>query len=462
MTEIMNKEFSRKSFLKGGGAMIVGFSAVAAGVGREGAGRREPVCQQRPARPCAVDSWIAIHADNTVSVMSGAIELGQGTSVGIAVIAAEELDVDLKQMRFVNQDTNVTPNTGQMAASASIENRGPMVRAAAVEARKALLGLASTSLGVPVAALTVASGVVSGGGKSVTYGELLGDKLFSVTMPASYGLTTAAAAARTARAGRRRAGAKPISQYKLVGTDQVRFDIPAKVTGSFTYVHNIKVPGMLHARVVRPRGQSAYPGGAPVVSVDESSIGHIPGARLLRKGDFLAVVAEQEYVAVQAAAQLKVTWADPPASSGSGNSGSRCATFDAAGQAPARIQLNTGDVNRAFATAATTVSATYMHNQPGHLPIGPSCAVADVRPNGAVVFTNTQRVYTTRDLLVDLLGLPVNSVRVIYREGSSCFGASPYDDAALAAALTSQLAGRPVRLQFMRWDEHGWDNSARC
>src|SRR4051812_16188800 len=192
------KEFSRKTFLKGGGALVVGFSAVGV-TGARGAGAVDsPFASSGPPDAGQVDAWIVVNGDNTVSVLSGAIELGQGTSVGISLIVAEELDVDLKQIRFVNQDTNLTPNTGQVAASASIENRGPMVRAAAVEARKALLALASTKLGVPVAGLSVASGVVSGGGRSVSYGELLGGKLFNVTMPAGYGLTTAAAAARTA------------------------------------------------------------------------------------------------------------------------------------------------------------------------------------------------------------------------------------------------------------------------
>ena len=191
-------EFSRKSFVKGGGALVVGFSFAGAGLARTSAAAESPFASSGPPDPGLIDSWLTVHADNTVSVLSGAIELGQGTSVGMSLIAAEELDVDLKQMRFVNQDTNLTPNTGQVAASASIENRGPMVRAAAVEARKALLGMASAKLGVPVSGLTVAAGVVSGGGRAVSYGELLGDKLFSVTMPASYGLTMAAVAGRTA------------------------------------------------------------------------------------------------------------------------------------------------------------------------------------------------------------------------------------------------------------------------
>src|SRR5262245_36715626 len=203
-------------------------------------------------------------------------------------------------------------------------------------------------------------------------------------MPASYGLTQAATAGRTA-AGLAAGGpgAKPVAQYSLIGTDQVRFDIPEKVTGKFTYVHNLKVPGMIHGRVVRPRGQAAYPSGAPVVSVDESSIAHIKGARVVRKGDFVAVVADQEYEAIQGAAQLDVTWAGPPKQAGSGNLWKQMRDFDSAGQAPARIVLQTGSVDGAYAAAPFKVAqSTYRIHYQGHLPIGPSCAVADVRANG--------------------------------------------------------------------------------
>jgi CO/xanthine dehydrogenase Mo-binding subunit len=457
---MLNKEFSRKSFLRGGGALIVGFSLAGAGLAGKAEAAESPYASNGPYDPRQVDSWIAIHADNTVSLMTGRVELGQGSSVGLSMIAAEELDVDLSQIKFVNHDTNVTPNTGTISASSSIRAVGPMVRGAAVSARQALLGLASAALGVPVAVLTVSSGVVSGGGRSVKYGDLLGDKLFKVTMPASYGVTPESGFTPNTPFGLAAGGpgAKPVSQYRLVGTDQVRFDIPDKVNGKFTYVHSVKVPGMWHARLVRPRGQAAYPSGAAVVSVDESSIKHT-SARLLRKGDFLAVVAEEEYQAIQAAAQIKVKWAEPPKMSSSGNIWKQMREFDMAGLAPASVQLSTGNVDAAFAAAPVKVSgSSYRFHYNGHLPIGPSCAVADVTSNGAVVFSNTQNAYSTRQQVAGVIGLPVNNVRVIYQEGSSVFGGSPYDDCAMAAALVSQLAGRPVRLQFMRWDEHGWDN----
>jgi CO/xanthine dehydrogenase Mo-binding subunit len=254
------------------------------------------------------------------------------------------------------------------------------------------------------------------------------------------------------------APAKPVGAYKLVGTEVPRVDIPDKVSGRHVFVHNVLVPGMLHARVVRPRGQGAYPSGAPVVSVDESSIRHIGGARLVRKGDFLAVVAADEYAAIQAAAQLKVTWGEPPRTSSSGNMFKQMREFDAAGQAPARFQTNVGDVDRAIASAPVRiVGSSYKVHYQGHQPIGPSCSVADVRAEGAIVFSNTQNAYTTRQNVAGITGLPLNKVRIVYYEGSGMFGPSIYEDAAIAAALTSQLVGRPVRLQLMRWDESGWD-----
>jgi CO/xanthine dehydrogenase Mo-binding subunit len=365
------------------------------------------------------------------------------------ILAAEELDMDPSQIVFARNDTNVTPDTGLTAGSSTISTVGPRLRSAAAAARQTLLGLAATQLGVPVAQLSVSKGVVSGGGKTVTYGQLIGDKLFGISMPLA-----------TLSPGQ--AASKPVASYKLVGVARVpRVDIPAKVAGTYAYVQSIRVPGMLHGRIVRPRGQGAYGDGtAPaIISVDESSIKNIPGARVLRRNNFLGVVAPKEYDAIQAAAQLKVKWADMPPVSSSGDIWKQMRSFDSAGKAPARIAAQTGNFDSGFASAAKTVTASYMHHYQGHMPIGPACAVADVTPNGALVMANTQSCYAVRTKLVDVLGLPINKIRVQYYEGASSFGNSParYDCAQAAAAL-SQLAGAPVRLQFMRWDEHGWDN----
>jgi len=444
------KEFSRKTFLKGGGAMFVGFSLAGAGLAGKAQAAESPFASNGSPDLGQVDTFLVIHADNTATIKTGRVELGQGSTTGILVLAAEELDMDISQLNFARNDTNVTPDTGLTAGSSTISSVGPRIRSSAATARQALLGMAATQLGVPVGSLSVSKGVVSGGGKTVTYGSLIGDKLFNIAM-----------AAQSINPGV--APSKPISSYKLVGISRVpRVDIPAKVDGTYVFVHNIRVPGMLHGRMVRPRGQGAYGDGtAPaVLSIDEKSISHIPNARVLRRGNFVGVVAPKEYDAIQAAAQLKVKWAPMPAVSGSGNMWKQMRAFDSAGQAPARIAAQSGgNFESAFASAAKTVSASYAHAYNGHMPIGPACAVADVTADGALVMANTQSCYAVRTKLAAILPLPLNKIRVQYYEGASSFGNSPARyDSSQAAAVLSQLAGAPVRLQFMRWDEHGWDN----
>jgi nicotinate dehydrogenase subunit B len=255
---------------------------------------------------------------------------------------------------------------------------------------------------------------------------------------------------------------KPVSSYTLVGiADVPRIDIPAKVSGTYTYVQNVFVPGMLHGRIVRPRGQGAYGQGtaSQILSIDERSIASIGDARILRRDNFLGVVASQEYDAIQAAAQLEVVYADPPTFAGNGDMYGQMRTFDSEGLAPAATQQDIGDVDAAIATAAHSVAASYSYDYQAHVPIGPSCAVADVTPTSAIVLTNTQDAFRVRSELVGLLGLPLDAIRIQYWEGASSFGNAPARyDAAEAAAVMSQLAGAPVRLQYMRWDEHGWDN----
>jgi CO/xanthine dehydrogenase Mo-binding subunit len=451
MTEMLKKEFSRKSFVKGGGVLFVGMSVAGAGLaGRAQAQSVEsPFASNGPPDLQAVDSFIAVHADNTVSVKTGRVELGQGSNMGLMMIAAEELDMDIGQMIFVRHDTNVTPNTGGTFGSSSIASAGPRIRSAAATAKQALLGLAATNLGVPVGSLSVSKGVVSGGGKTVTYGALIGDKLINVRMA-------------TATLAPGVAPSKAVSSYQLVTKVRVpRVDIPDKVTGKYVYLHNIRVPGMLHGRLVRPRGQGAYGDGTmpKIVSVDESSIKHIPGVRVVRRNDFLGVVGAQEYAVIQAANQLKVTYADPPTIPGSGNIWKSMRDFDAKGQAPARISVNTGNFDAAWASAPVKVSGTFKHQYNGHMPIGPTAAIGHVTKDGALVLANTQDAYTMRTRIAGLTGLPLNKVRIQYWEGAGSFGNAPArHDGGQAAAVMSQLAGAPVKLQFMRWDEHGWDN----
>ena len=437
MTDILSDtNFSRRDLLKGGGALIVGFSMTGALPESAAAARGEVA---GPPDPNAIDSWIAVHADNTATVYFGKCELGQGNTTGMLQIAGEELDLDMSQLRAAQLDTNVTPNQGATSSSSSIHRGGPQLRAAAAEARQALLTLAAGRLGVQMGSLTISKGVVSvdgeGGGRSVKYGDLLGDKPFGIKFTGT-------------------APQKPPSRYKLVGTRVPRIDIVDKVTGRQMHMQHVRVPGMLHGRVVLPRGQRAFGAGAKAASVDESSIKDIPGARVVRKGDFIGVVAEREWDAVKAAQTLKVSWAPTPELPG--NAG----LFDKmrADKSTDTVVADWGDADKGFAQAAHVAGSTYRCPYQGHLPFAPNCAIADVGPDGALVMSSTQDVYNARAMLAAVLGLAVDKVRVQYHESSGTFGRSCYEDAAQAAAIMSQAVGKPVRVQFMRWDEHGWDN----
>ena len=425
----------RRDFLKAGGALVVGFRLQDILLGQE-APQRGAVAG--PPDPKQVDTWLAIHADNTATVYIGFAELGQGNSTALLQVAAEELDLDMNQLKSVRLDTNVTPNQGGTYSSASIQRGGPQVRAAAAEARQALLQLASKKLNAPADRLSISQGVVSVAGNpepTVSYGELVGDKPFHLAFTGS-------------------APVKSPANYKLVGTPVPRNDLPDKVSGKFVYMQYVRVPGMLHGRIVRPRGQGAYGAGAKVLALDESSIAHIPGARVLRKGDFVGVVAENEWDAVRAARQLKVTWDSTPSLTGSAG------MYDAmrAAKTDDRIVVERGNAADAIGAAPHKVTQNCQSPYQAHAPFGPNCALADVKPDSALVMCSTQDVYGTRRTLARILALPEDKVRVQYYEGSGTYGHSCYDDVAQAASLLSQLAARPVRLQFMRWDEHGWDN----
>jgi nicotinate dehydrogenase subunit B len=434
----LQHEVSRRSFLTGGGALIVGFSLAGAGARTASASYLPPLN--------TVDSWLTIHPNNTAELKTSHVDPGNGAATGFLAIMAEELNMALEQVNHSVWDTNELVSSGSTTGSAAIQNAGPNVRAAAAHAYQALLELASANLGVPGAGLTVAKGVVSGGGKSVTYGELVGGKPISATIA-------------TPQLNPGQGIAKPVGKYKLVGTRFPSKTIPAKVTGTYAYVHNIRVPGMLHGRVVRPRGQGAYGGGAPIVSVDARSVSHIPGVKVVRAGEFLGVVAPREYDAVQAAAQLKATWKDDPILPSSGNLASAMRKHDSAGLTPARIALDQGNVDTALKSAAKVVQQSYLYHYQGHMPIGPCCAVADVRADRATIFTNTQAIEGMVTAIQQLLGFAdPTQVRAFWYEGASSFGpGNRYVDTAKAAAIMSKLVGAPVRLQLMRWDEHGWD-----
>ena len=378
-----------------------------------------------------------MHADNTATVFMGKVELGQGSTTGMLQIAAEELDLAMSQVSAARIDTNVTPNQGPSVASLSIMDNGPQLRAAAAEARQALVRLAAIRLDAPPDRLTVKDGIVTVEGdlsRAVSYGDLIGDRRFNIKVTGN-------------------APQKPVSQYRLVTTRAPRVDIPDKVSGKYVYMQHVRVPAMLHGRIVRPRGQGAYGDGARVVSIDASSISDIAGARVVRRGDFVGVVAEREWDAVRAAEKLEVTWDVPPRLPAG-------KLFEAmrASRTADSVIVESGDVAAALALATHVASATYYGPYQSHAPFAPSCALADIGPESALVMCSTQFPHGVRDMLAQTLGLNAEQVRVSYYEGAGVFGRACHDDCAIAAAVMSQAIGRPVRVQFMRWDELGWDN----
>jgi nicotinate dehydrogenase subunit B len=429
--------FPRRDFLKAGGALLVGLTFAPRLDAQQPPGGA--IAGPFTPDPEHLDTWIAIHADNTATIFIGYVELGQGNSTALLQIAAEELDLDMSQVSTARVETGTSPNQGGTNASASINRGGPRIRLAAADARQALLARASQQLGAPVDRLTVSRGVVSvagNPGQSVTYGALIGDRRFDVPYT----------------------GKAPVKDYRahtIVGASVPRNDMPAKANGKYVYMQHVRVPGMLHGRVVRPRGQGGYGDGARVLSVDPGSISDIPGARVVRRRDFVGVVASEEWNAVRAAQQLRVTWDLPeslPATPAALFERMRAAkTIDS-------VVMDRGGVDAAFATARHVVSHRFDSPYQIHAGFGPNCAIADVKADSALVMCSTQGPYATRAKIADVLQMPEGNITVRYYEGSGTFGRSCYDDVAQAAAVMSQETGAPVRVQFMRWDEHGWDN----
>jgi nicotinate dehydrogenase subunit B len=415
-------KLNRRHFLTAAGALVIAFSLEASPSLAEGAHASSGV------EPDEVDSWLKIDGAGRVTLFSGKVEIGQGILTAFTQIAAEELDVPLASITVIQGDTSRTPDQGVSSASRSVSTGGPQVRKAAAEARQVLLELASKRLGAPVADLKVADGVISGATSKVSYAELIGDKTF----------------------GRRMSGKAPTKRYadyRIVGKPVARTDIPAKVTGRFTYVQDVRLPGMMHGRVLRPPSI-----GASLIKANGFSSNRTD-VRIVAKKDFLAVVAPTEWEAIQAAADLRAQWSAGPDLPPQAD---LAATLRAMPTADVVTRSN-GKLDEGFAAAARTISATYLWPFQSHGSIGPSCAVADVRADGtATIWSATQDVHKQREAVARLLRIPTSNVRIIYVEGSGCYGHNGSDDANGDAALLSQDVGRPVRVQWMRQDEHGW------
>ena len=418
---------SRRAFVQSAGALVVTFALPASGRGQTS------TPGEKPSPYSGVDAWLAVGGDGSVTLYTGKVELGTGVQTALAQIAAEELDVPVSRITVVQGDTDRSPDQGYTVGSKSISQGGPPVRAAAAEARAALLELAAAKLAVGVDRLSVQDSVVSVQGdasRRATYADLIGGRRFNRTVRAT-------------------PPTKSRGAYRVVGTSVPRVDIPTKATGTHVYVHNVRLPGMLHGRTVRPSTV-----GAALIDVDESSVRALPGnVRVVRKANFLGVVADREEQAIAAAQALKATWRE--------NSGlperEKLPDWLRGAAATDKQLVAVGDPASGLGSAAKTLHATYTWPFQMHGSIGPSCGVADVRGDKATVWSGSQGVFGLRDAVAALLGLKSENVRVVFAEGSGCYGHNGIDDAAADAALLSEAVGKPVRVQWMRHDEHAWE-----
>jgi len=435
-------ELSRRQFLRGTGALIVSFSLFPRAT--------DLFAQAAPPTgdndPQALDSWLAIAPDGTVTFYTSKVEIGTGTITALAQIVAEELDVPFDRVRMASGDTANTIEQGSTVGSRTIERAGPQIRQAAAAARQELLKLAAARLKAPTDKLIVQNGVVSVAGdpgKKITYGQLIGGKRFDLKISAT-GTGWDMKVAPEAKA-------KDPKDYKIVGQPLKRMDVPGKVTGEHTYTHDLRIAGMLHGRVVRPPVVNTEP-----AKIDESEARDIPGfVKVVREGSFVGVVAQTEWAAINAAEALKVEWT--PAKTKLPVNDALYAYLKNNKPVRTRKIVDKGDLEGAFKNAKKTYQASFRWPFQMHGMIGPSCAIADVRGDKATIWSGPQGPFRTRTMIAALLKIPEQNVRVIYHEVSGSYGRMSTDDGAEDAALLSRAAGAPVRVQWSRRDEHGWE-----
>jgi nicotinate dehydrogenase subunit B len=424
-------DLSRRALLKVGGALVVSFGLDAAWAVRAQTATTLKTDLGKTVDAQEVDGFLAVHPDGSVTIFSGKVDLGTGFRIAIRQMVAEELDLAIERIALIEGDTALTPDQGPTAGSTGIQRGGVQIRQAAATARQALLRLAAEWLKTPPETLVVENGTIRAkmGGKRVRFGDLIGGKQFALKLDP-------------------KASLKDPAVYAVIGKPLPRPDLPAKLTGRHTYMQDFKLAGMLHGRVVH-----APAIGAKLDSVDEASISSIPGVRVVRIENFLGVVTEDEWAAVRAARELKASW-----SGGGGLPGSD-GLERAIRESPVEDEalVHRGDAAQVLGSAAKKVSATYYWPPQSHASLGPSCAVADVRAEEATIWTSSQATHKYRPHFAKILGLPPEKVRLVYLDGAGCYGMNGHEDAAADAAILSRAAGRPVRVQWMREDEHGWD-----
>jgi nicotinate dehydrogenase subunit B len=426
---VKNPRFSRRAILKGG-ALTVGFAltglpshAIAQGA----------ITAARALDPKEVDSFLVVNGDGTVTLFCGKVDLGQGLRISIPQIAAEELGIGVDRIKFVEGDTALTPDQGRTSGSTGIQRGGMQIRQAAATARKALIDLAAQRLNARPEELVASGGEVrpkAGGGGGISFANLIGGRQFDLKLDP-------------------KAPLKDPASYTIVGKPLARPDVPAKCFGTHVYMHDFTVPGMLHARVIRPAAV-----GAKLISIDESSIKDIPGAKVLRVKDLLAVVADDEWSAIRASRALRAQWSE---GIGLPAQADLAAALRADPGIVDETLVNKGSPAAQRPDGAKALTATYYWPMQSHASIGPSCAVADVGADAATVWTASQGTHGNQTTFAGFLGLPKDKVRLIYLEGSGCYGMNGHEDAAADAAILSRAVGRPVRVQWTREDELGWD-----
>ena len=396
----------------------------------------------RPTADGDNELFVVLSEDGTITAFNGHVDLGTGIRTSLAQIVAEELDVALDKVTMVLGSTGLAPDQGATIASATIQVTAVPLRQAAAQARQFLLGRAAALLAADPADLTVEDGVIgmkrSGENRRISYAELLKGQHIRLTLSADAPL-------------------KPVADYRVVGKPVARVDIPAKVTGQATYVHDVRVPGMVHGRMVRPPYAGLDGGdfvGTSLISVDEGSVAHIPGMiAVVVIGDFVGVVAEREEAAIRAAQELKAIWRQSPGLPDL-NSPERALR---ANPSRPRTLLNKGDVEAGLANAAKRMPRTYVWPYQMHGSIGPSCSVADYRAEGLTVWSGTQNPHILRTDLGRLLSLAEDRIEVVRMEAAGCYGRNCADDVGGDAALLSRAVGRPVRVQLTREEEHLWE-----
>lgn len=427
---------NRRGFIVQSGTLVVSFGAMrlaqnlgletsVAAQGLNGPGSRQ------------LDGWIAIRADGSITAFTGKCELGHGLYTAQTQLIAEELCVPFSRVTLVQCDTAVTPDQGTTSGAQSHPanfNTSNLALAGAT-AREALVAMASERLGLPAGQLAVRDGVISAvsdSTKRVSYAELIGGRTFNLTLNPN---------------AKRRAA----SEWTVLGTPVRRVEIPPMVTGRFEFVHNVRVPGMLHGRVVRPPSSNGA-----VAAVDGRSIEGMPGVvRVVVKSNFVGVVAEKPWQAIQAAAALKVTWTPGAALLPQSDFHRRLRS-----QTPTRDtrMVDSGDVDTALAKTGTVVRATYLYPYQMHGSVGTACAVADVQGDKATIWAASQAVWPLRSSAALVLGLQPENIRVVFKQGPGCYGINGADTVAYDAAILSQAVGRPVRVQLSRADEMAWEN----